>query len=112
MSPCFVLLGAVPVFGEDSFAEEHGLGGMTKRLVFQHGDERAAGRRQMDAFKQSDNAMLINYRFMRLDHVSSLSDPISRASTEENKGYLQHTQYARSEQVPLIGQSDLKKEHI
>ncbi len=63
MSPCLVLLGSVPVFDEGCFAKQRGLGGMTNRLVFKHGYQRATGRGQVDVFEQPNNAMLVNHGF-------------------------------------------------
>ena len=42
---------------------------MSERFIFKHSYKRAPGSGQMNVFKQTNNAVLVNYRFKRSNHA-------------------------------------------
>ena len=60
MSPRRVLLWWVPILAQGRLAEKRGLDRMIDRFVFEDGHKRAPHRRQMDAFEQPNDTVLID----------------------------------------------------
>ncbi len=63
MSPRGILLGSVPVLSERRFAEKRGFDQLGARLIFENRDKRAARRRQVNNFEQSNGSLLVDYCF-------------------------------------------------
>ena len=73
MSPCCIFFGSVPILGKRTLAEKCDLRRLGARFVVKNGYKCAARGRQMDILKQSDNAVLVDHCFERLDHASTLT---------------------------------------
>jgi hypothetical protein len=73
MSPCCILFRSVPVLRKGSLTEKCYLRRMGARCVFKNSYKGAARSRQMDIFKQSDGAVLVDHCFKRLNHVSTVT---------------------------------------